>query len=262
MMRFNYTLPVIVGFFILFFADSTKTDSIFKNLDIDIVNKNDVERPFAIVQLFTSQGCSSCPSADKLLEKVKKKYVNKNVVVMSYHVDYWNRLGWKDPFSKKEYTQLQYKYSAKFNSKSVYTPQAVVNGEVHFVGSSDSKMGTNLSKYLKTSAENGIVIKKIQQDKNKVSVDYEVSGNTSGKKLKLALVIKERKTSIGRGENGGRVLTNINIVIEEIEVDIKIKSGTLTLNIPDLLESKDALSVIGFVQQKNLEITAATQKDI
>ena len=75
-------------------------------------------KPFAIVQLFTSQSCSSCPPADALLEKVKKEYEGKNVFVLSYHVDYWNRLGWKDVFSKKKFSDLQYNYSSKFSGKA------------------------------------------------------------------------------------------------------------------------------------------------
>ena len=61
-----------------------------------------------MIQLFTSQGCSSCPPADRLVETIKEEYKDQNVFVMSYHVDYWDRLGWKDPFSKREYTELQY----------------------------------------------------------------------------------------------------------------------------------------------------------
>ncbi|MEO7394634.1 MAG: DUF1223 domain-containing protein, partial [Chitinophagaceae bacterium] len=78
----------------------------------------------AVLELFTSQGCSSCPSADRLLETFNRK---ENVIALSFHVDYWNRLGWRDPYSSKEYTQRQYEYASALNS-SVYTPQLIVNG--------------------------------------------------------------------------------------------------------------------------------------
>jgi hypothetical protein len=102
--------PVILGI-CSFNKEPNKSSEITTKTTITLENK-----PFAIVQLFTSQGCSSCPSADLLLEKVEKEYEGKNVFVLSYHVDYWNRLGWKDVFSKKEFSDLQYNYSSKFGA--------------------------------------------------------------------------------------------------------------------------------------------------
>ena len=92
-------------------------------------------KPIVVLELFTSQGCSSCPPADALLNEVKYKYSNNQVIALSYHVDYWNYIGWKDPFSKKEFSDKQRAYSSKFYSNSIYTPQIVVNGKEHFVGS-------------------------------------------------------------------------------------------------------------------------------
>lgn len=87
-----------------------------------------------VLELFTSQGCSSCPAADVQLEEAKKNYPER-VFALSYHVDYWNYIGWEDPFSKKAYTFKQREYNQKFRSSSNYTPQLVVNGKEHFGGS-------------------------------------------------------------------------------------------------------------------------------
>src|SRR5258708_28691391 len=90
-----------------------------------------------VIELFTSQGCSSCPAADKnLAEIIEKAEVNgQQVIGLSFHVDYWNYIGWKDPYSKAEFTERQRKYSAHMNSESVYTPQMIVNSEKEFIGS-------------------------------------------------------------------------------------------------------------------------------
>lgn len=86
--------------------------------------------PFAVVELFTSQGCSSCPPADaqlaRLTERAEK--TKENIIALSFHVDYWNRLGWEDPYSNKAYSNRQYRYSGYLSGR-VYTPQMVVNGQ-------------------------------------------------------------------------------------------------------------------------------------
>src|SRR5579872_5297720 len=90
-----------------------------------------------VIELFTSQGCSSCPAADKNLAELIEEAEKKGLPVygLSFHVDYWNYIGWKDPYSRSEYTARQREYSSFLNSETVYTPQMIVNGEVEFVGS-------------------------------------------------------------------------------------------------------------------------------
>src|SRR6187551_1483077 len=103
---------------------------------------------FALVELFTSEGCSSCPAADEVLEEIQKKYNDKNVLVLSYHVDYWDKLGWKDIFSDPSFTQRQEYYSNIFRLNSIYTPQVVVNGRKEFLGSDKSKIISSIEEQL------------------------------------------------------------------------------------------------------------------
>lgn len=225
--------------------------------------KDETYPPFVVFQLFTSQGCSSCPPADYLLEQVKKNTSNSNVIVMSYHVDYWNRLGWKDPFSKKIYTELQYEYAHKFNSSSVYTPQLVVNGNEHFTGSNKSKLKRSLRKYTSENASNAIILSKIQKKDRILNIDYKIKGDLSNKAISFALVLEEKTTFVKRGENSNREIKNSNIVINQVSLPIQGKAnGSTSLNIPETFEVNDNYRIIVFVQKPNLQITGGIQKSL
>ncbi len=209
-----------------------------------------------VLELFTSQGCSSCPPADELLESIKKKYKDKNIVVLSYHVDYWNRLGWKDPFSSEKFSDYQRAYAQQFNSKSIYTPQLVVNGSEHFTGSDRYKADIALKKYSKTSANSTILIKDIQQESSRVVFNYKVDGKPFNT-ITLVLVVSERITKILRGENRDRTLKNTNIVANRVVK--QEESGSISMIIPDWVSKKDKLSVIVYTQDKTLKTTGATK---
>lgn len=107
----------------------------------------DVESNVAVVELFTSEGCSSCPPADKLLRTIQAE--SKDVYVLSYHVDYWDRLGWKDPFSQAAFTERQRDYAQQFNLESIYTPQVVINGVKEFVGSDEQRLRSILTQKIR-----------------------------------------------------------------------------------------------------------------
>jgi hypothetical protein len=102
---------------------------------------------FALVELYTSEGCSSCPPADELVGKLSG--TAENVIVLSYHVDYWDNLGWKDGYSSPLYSGRQKEYGNYFHMNSVYTPQIIVNGEVEFVGSNEGRLKESIHKSLR-----------------------------------------------------------------------------------------------------------------
>ena len=118
-----------------------------------------------VFELFTSQGCSSCPPADKALDLIKHTKQDKQIFVLSYHVDYWNRLGWKDPFSTAAVTAYQQAYATQFNSRSMYTPQVVVNGSTHFVGSNGPQLKKALDEYAIHNDKHSIGITNVDQTK-------------------------------------------------------------------------------------------------
>ena len=100
---------------------------------------------FAIVELFTSEGCSSCPPADELMAELQQEAKDKNICLLAYHVDYWNRLGWKDQFSSNEFTKRQQKYMDWLNLYVMYTPQFIINGTTEFAGYNESALNEKVS---------------------------------------------------------------------------------------------------------------------
>lgn len=210
---------------------------------------------YIVIQLFTSQGCSSCPPADALVEKIKKEYAEKNVMILSYHVDYWDRLGWKDPFGKREYTEIQYAYADKFNERNVYTPQIVVNGKEHFIGSDEYILRKKLKRYLKKDAVNSVKLATVKKG-NQLQIEYEVNGKLSNKKIVLALVLDKETTQVERGENARKSLSNSNIVIQQKEVTLLKTIGKTNIELP---RNYTDMHLIAFIQDDNMNITGGNK---
>ena len=165
--------------------------------------------PVAVIELYTSQGCSSCPPADRLLSQVitEAKKDGKKIFALSFHVDYWNRLGWEDTFSDEKYTERQRAYASGMNLSSVYTPQMIVNGTSEFVGSKENELQDALRKSFNEKSVSAFKILSVtRKNENPIHVRYEIEGNFSGCKINFALVSLNETTSVKRGENNGHIL--------------------------------------------------------
>ncbi len=224
--------------------------------------KEDVYPPVTVLELFTSQGCSSCPPADRLLSELVTSNTSSKVIVLSYHVDYWNHMGWSDPFSKKDFSDKQLRYSRKFNSSSIYTPQLIVNGQEHFVGSNASVLTSKLDHYSKRLSKNKIRIHDLSRVEDQIKFDYHLDGNIKNKTLRIALVIDERTTKIAHGENRNRTLKNTNIVVSESSLQVNKEAGSMTIDVRDLVNEADVLKLVAIIQNTDLDIIGAIQVNL
>lgn len=170
------------------------------------------ETPAGVVELFTSQGCNSCPPADRLFTELAGK---DDVVALAYHVDYWDYLGWHDTLSSKANTERQYAYMRAFGGRSIYTPQAVINGRAHVNGASRAAVDGTLS-MLKSSGNGLLVPIRVMREGDGVII--ETGDADPGADLPesahvvLAYFEPPRTVEIGRGRNRGRQMTYWNAV--------------------------------------------------
>lgn len=245
-------IPILIGTLALVIVG-------FNNDNTQKETKPNLKQGFVIIQLFTSQGCSSCPPADMLLDKTNEEYKDKEVYTLSYHVDYWNRLGWKDPYSSKIFSDKQYEYSRQFGGSTVYTPQAIINGQIQFTGSNSDKMDKAIKYYLQSDTQIGIDLTNIKSSASQVSTDFNLETLPKNSHLVIALVVDSRNTSVKRGENVGKTLKNTNIVAVEKSAVQGKKAGNLELEIPDWIETKDKLSLVAYIQKEDLQILGATK---
>lgn len=207
--------------------------------------------PFAVVELFTSEGCSSCPPADRLLSELASQALEEGgrIFPLSFHVDYWNYIGWKDPFSDRAYSDRQRSYARAFGSRGIYTPQMVVNGVVGFVGSDRTRARSSIEQVLSIPAPVGLVLKyKVAMDSDPLVVEYELSDYPRGAVLNLALVERGLVREVTRGENAGRTLHHENVVRLFKTVQPRGDGkGRIELK-PDNSVVRENSAIIGYVQ--------------
>lgn len=219
----------------------------------------------AVVELFTSQGCSSCPSADAVLKQIDgaAKTYNHPVFVLSFHVDYWNRLGWDDPYSSPAYSKRQRSYASARGSRRVYTPQMIVNGATEFVGSKRDQANAAISASLKTPATIAVQLAQPKVISGKsATVTYALKGQVAGQYLHVAIVATPKSNRIPRGENSGRSLSHVNVVRAFTSTRISGSSGTVTLELPEGLDAANA-KVIAYVQNpRDLKIGGASARSL
>jgi hypothetical protein len=207
--------------------------------------------PFAVVELFTSEGCSTCPPAEKVLYEIgeEAKNLKKNIYCLEFHVDYWNRAGWKDPFSKNQYTMRQNAYSSVLQQRELYTPQMIINGEREFTGSDRERAKTEISHALnvKKSFNLSVVPDSVAND----TVYIRVVSGQSGKNLSLHVAVVEDGLSsrVTKGENSGTTFTHRHVVrmLYTIALNEKNKHSKIPLN---RLKLNKNCRLISFVQDK------------
>jgi hypothetical protein len=159
-----------------------------------------------VVELFTSEGCSSCPPADALLAELARR---PEVLALSFHVDYWDRLGWKDPFSSPAATQRQQRYADLLGLATVYTPQIVVDGKWQAVGSSRAEVERALGSARRDREEVPVAL---AVDHGKAQISLGPGGNGVSAAVMLIGFDHRHVDAVSRGENAGRSLAHVDVV--------------------------------------------------
>jgi len=221
-------------------------------------------RPFAVIELFTSEGCSSCPPADALLAKLvaESRAKPEAIYLLAFHVDYWDSLGWKDPFSDAAYSQRQYEYVQALGLDSAYTPQMVVNGTREFLGSDEARARRNIDAALERPATLTLQLTAGSIANGALPVDFSVSGSARAV-LRLALVERNLESQVSRGENSGRKLKHENVVRVFQSVPVgPTRKGHASIPLPASLVTSRA-SLIAYAQDpESLQILGAAAVDL
>jgi hypothetical protein len=230
---------------------------------------NSSARVPVLMELFTSEGCSSCPPADRLLEILDEKQpvAGADLIVLSEHVDYWDRLGWKDPFSSPQYTARQQDYTNRYNVDGVYTPQLVVDGRYGFVGSDGREASGAIQKAIR-ERKIPIAISNLSRNGNTVSARIELPADENFKGtrgiLYVALADNRQESHVARGENGGRTLSHVAVtrVLKQIgpidfdgasakEIALPVQQGPGSgLRLVAFIQDPRSGHVLGVAEQK------------
>ena len=229
----------------------------------------------AIVELFTSQGCSSCPPADRLLTKLANdpRYRGK-VIPLSFHVDYWNYIGWTDPYSSQRWSDRQRQYAAKtFRSNRIYTPQVVVNGRTECVGSQEREVVSRITDALETPPAGQVSLalgERTADGHLKVKVGAKLAKAAGAGNLDVWVAVYESDltTPVKSGENASRNLRN-DRVVRRLEKAFTIpaaagseKSTEITLGLDKRWRTEN-LGVAAFLQDPaTLAIHGAAARDL
>jgi hypothetical protein len=198
--------------------------------------------PRAVVELFTSQGCSSCPAADKLLSELQS---DPAFLPLSLAIDYWDYLGWKDTLALPGHTSRQRAYSQMRGDREIYTPQAVINGVAQAIGSDRAGIETAVAQSYNNAAPLSVPLELTVTDE-RVSIRVPARREAAGGEIWLCPVTGSVPVSIGRGENRGKTITYTNVVRKWIKLGNWTGKGeTFTVPVDAIkFDTVDAVAVI------------------
>ncbi len=201
--------------------------------------------PAAVVELFTSEGCISCPRAEEFAEELSAQAARSGlrIFILAYHVDYWNELGHVDRYSASRFTERQRWYAAGWGTTRVYTPQLVVGG-MHDVSGNDRRNALlAISEQLDHQLAVGIRLE-VERANRVLQVSYEIEPARRLDFLTLALVQDRAGTHVEAGENAGRILRHVNVVRDAVWSRVGSGAGSWTADIPSDLDSGALLAYV------------------
>ncbi len=205
---------------------------------------------FAVVELYISEGCSSCPPAEAKLRRITQdaKSNGTTVFALDFHIDYWDRLGWIDVASNASATARQNDYAHQFGNRSVYTPQMIINGKAEFNGADRAKSDFELTSALAANAT-GTIDVTAKRDGNVVHANWTVTNAKDDDIVLVAIVRDDLTTQVKAGENQGKTLHHFNVVRDFHTTDAIAARGEVTLKLP--IQDRDLPHhIVAFVQSR------------
>ena len=219
---------------------------------------DDNSRTPILIELFTSEGCSSCPPADALLERLDRAQPAQGaeLIVLSEHVDYWDDIGWKDPYSSHEYSERQSAYAGRLGLNSIYTPQMVVDGHIEFVGSDERRAAQAIANATK-AAKTPVTISSVRlSDEKTISLHLEtgplassIEGNSA--EVLIATADDSDESHVSRGENAGRTLRHVAVLRNLVRVGTVTKTDKFSRDFSMQLNNPGSRSIrfVAIVQE-------------
>jgi hypothetical protein len=206
----------------------------------------------AVVELFTSEGCSSCPPADIVLSDLARPSERPAVYALAFHVDYWDDLGWRDPYASPDHSARQQAYARAFGRAGVYTPQMIVGGAEQFTGSDRDRAFAAVARALARPASVRLSLHLQPAGPNAMTVRYEAPGAPAGSVLNMAIVEHDTSTSVRAGENSGKTLHHANVVRTFLTTPLVSPTGSVAVKLPTSLPSNKA-ELIAYVARPSTD---------
>jgi len=221
--------------------------------------KRGEKNSFVVVELFTSEGCSSCPPADQFLIQLTSlaQKTKKNIITLGFHVDYWNYLGWKDRFSNQQFSRRQRLYAQKLRLKTIYTPQMIINGTKAFGGYHKDLITKEIDAALQAPQKASIAVQvRNHAYPDHIELEFQTLHVPEVSQLNFCLVERELSSDVTSGENHGRKLTHANVVrsFQAIPADV---AGRIKIDKPEVLKLKNSSVIIYIQNPQNMQILGA-----
>lgn len=209
--------------------------------------------PQALIELYSSEGCESCPFADRFMKEVLiiADSVKQPVYVIDFHVDIWDRSGWKDPYSDSLFSQRQSLAAKRVGQQAIFTPMVFVNGQGALPGAAKREVGSYINNALgevmlhrlTTSAQ-------LFQGKKTLSIDYEIQGNTDSVDIHFAFVQKHVLSKVTAGDNAGHTLEHHNVVRKFATEVVKAPKGHYELALPADATDLTQYALVSYLQHQ------------
>ena len=253
----NFRLPMMISVAISLLAIFSLRHLHASNAESSPANDDGSRIPI-LIELFTSEGCSSCPPADALLERLDRSQPARGaeLIVLSEHVDYWDDIGWKDPYSSHEYSERQSTYASHFGLSSIYTPQMVVDGHIEFVGSDERQAVQAIANATKM-AKTPVTLSSLRlSDDNTVTLHLEtgpLSSSFTGDPADVLIATADDKdeSHVSRGENAGRTLRHVAVLRNLVRVGTVTRTDKFSQDVSIRLNNPDSRSIrlVAIVQE-------------